>query len=63
MLLTIGPFAFPLLWKSPNFSRRAKWILTIFFILLTILTIWFSAETIKLILKEFEEIEALFAPS
>ena len=35
VLLTIspfvlGPFGLPLLWKSPQFSRAAKWWLTLF---------------------------------
>ena len=59
MLLTIGPLAFPLLWKSPRFNRPTKWFLTILFILLTILTIWLSAETFKLVLQEIKEIQTV----
>jgi hypothetical protein len=29
MLLLVGPLALPLLWKSPNFSRRARWTWTV----------------------------------
>lgn len=28
LFLVLGPFALPLLWKSPRFSERAKWFLT-----------------------------------
>ena len=28
MLLLVGPLALPLLWQSPNFSNRARWIWT-----------------------------------
>ncbi len=58
MLVTLGPFAFPLLWKSPSFSTHLKWALTILFTALTVLMIWLSIETIKLVLKQFEEIRA-----
>ncbi len=58
MLLAAGPFAFPLLWKSSQFSRGAKWVLTILFILLTIAAIWLSVESVKLVLKQFQELRA-----
>jgi hypothetical protein len=29
MLLLVGPLALPLLWKSTNFSRTARWLWTI----------------------------------
>ncbi len=28
LFVALGPFALPLLWKSPRFSERAKWFLT-----------------------------------
>lgn len=28
MLLLVGPLALPLLWKSPNFSRKGRWVWT-----------------------------------
>jgi len=33
MLLLVGPLAFPLLWRSPYFSRRARWIWAVVVIL------------------------------
>ena len=59
MLLAFGPFAFPLLWKSSKFSRGTKWALTVLFIVLTILTIWLSLESVKLMLKQIREIHSL----
>ncbi len=59
MLLTIGPFAFPLLWKSPNISRSLKWILTILFVILTIAAIWLSIETGKAVWKEVESLRGV----
>lgn len=29
MLLLVGPLAFPLLWRSPHFSRSARWAWTV----------------------------------
>jgi len=29
MLLLVGPLALPLLWRSPNFSRSARWLWTV----------------------------------
>ena len=59
MLFVMGPFAFPLLWKSPKLSSQMKWVLTILIILLTLATFWMSAELIKVILKQAKEIQAL----
>lgn len=39
MLLTIGPFALPLLWQSPAFSRRAKILWTLAVIIAALLCI------------------------
>ncbi|PIQ85042.1 MAG: hypothetical protein COV74_10615 [Candidatus Omnitrophica bacterium CG11_big_fil_rev_8_21_14_0_20_45_26] len=58
MLLTIGPFAFPLLWKSTKFSRVMKWTLTILFVLLTVGAIWSSIEMVKYIWQRAQEIQA-----
>ena len=58
MLLAVGPFAFPLLWKSPNFSRSLKWVITVLFVILTVFAVWLSVESVKLVWKQFEEIRA-----
>ncbi len=39
MLLTVGPFAIPLLWQSPRFSKTAKILWTILVILIAFLAI------------------------
>lgn len=59
MLFAIGPFAFPLLWKSNDFNLITKWILTIFFILITVFAVWVSIETGKLVWKEFQNLRAV----
>jgi hypothetical protein len=40
--LALGPFALPLLWKSPRFSRTAKWLLTLFTMGWTLWLIWYA---------------------
>ena len=37
----LGPFALPLLWKSPQFSKRAKVVLTLLALIATIWLIWY----------------------
>ena len=58
MLILLGPFAFPLLWKSSKFSRAFKWIVTILFSIVTLLAVWFSIEVVKLVWKQVQEIQA-----
>jgi hypothetical protein len=41
MLLMVGPFAIPLLWQSPKFSRRGKILWTLGVVLIALLGILF----------------------
>lgn len=43
-LILLGPFAFPVLWKSPHFNSFWKIVLTLAF---TALTFWFIQITIQ----------------
>lgn len=61
MLLAIGPFAFPLLWKSPALNTQVKWWITVLFSILTIFALWLSFETVKLTLKYVNEIRAVLS--
>ena len=54
VLFVLGPFGFPLLWKSPRFNRFWKITLTILVILSAIYFVWGSWEIIKTILNEFK---------
>jgi TM2 domain-containing membrane protein YozV len=54
MLLTIGPFAFPLLWQSQKFSHRAKIVWTIIITgiaLLSIAAMTFVASFLERLMK------------
>ena len=54
MLLMVGPFALPLLWQSPKFSKTAKivWTLIVVLIaLLAIVTLMFTASFLNSFMK------------
>ncbi|OQA40136.1 MAG: TM2 domain protein [Candidatus Omnitrophica bacterium ADurb.Bin314] len=40
MLLTVGPFAVPLLWRSPKFSKTLKVLWTVFVVLMAFVIIY-----------------------
>lgn len=54
-LVLFGPLVFPLLWKSPHFSRYWKWVLTIGFTLATAAMIFHAWHVSKNILEEFKK--------
>ncbi len=54
-LILFGPLAFPLLWKSPRFSRKAKIILTLFVTLATIYMVVASWQMIVFIMDQFKQ--------
>jgi len=58
MLIVVGPFAFPLVWKSPRLSFSLKWMLTILFTAITIAMIWLSIVTGKAVWKEVESLRS-----
>lgn len=39
VLLTLGPFAIPLVWRNPHYKPITKWIITIIVIAVTILLV------------------------
>lgn len=59
MLFVAGPFAFPLLWKSPRISFSLKWILTVLIIILTVVALWLSLETGKAVWKEIQSLQSV----
>jgi drug/metabolite transporter (DMT)-like permease len=38
----VGPFALPVLWRNPRFSKRSKWALTLLVLAVTAFLIWFT---------------------
>ena len=59
MLIMAGPFAFPLLWKSPRLSVSLKWMLTILFTAVTVGAVWVSVQTGKAVWKEVESLRSV----
>jgi TM2 domain-containing membrane protein YozV len=54
MLLMVGPFALPLLWQSPKFSKTAKIVWTLIVVLiafLAIVTVMFTASFLNSFMK------------
>ena len=61
--LVLGPFALPLLWKSPKFSRLAKLILTFLTLLWTILfVVYVIKRVVPAITNEMNQLNAVFQP-
>jgi hypothetical protein len=48
-VLLIGPFALPLLWKNPRYSRTTKIAVSVLVTLFTLLLIWGSARLAQLL--------------
>ncbi len=59
LLLTIGPFAFPLLWKSKDFNLFWKIFLTVLFLALTVALSWGTLEIVKTVIKQFKDLGLL----
>lgn len=47
LLLALGPFAFPWLWKTPFFSPRAKIVLTLLTMAATVWLLWITYGSFK----------------
>lgn len=57
-LLLMGPFAFPLLWKSPSFSRFWKILLTVAVIVMTVYMLWGTWKIVDYVMAEFKQLSA-----
>ena len=61
--LALGPLALPLLWKSPAFSRRAKWWLTLGTVLWTALfLVYIMQHVVPAVMHELHQLDAIFSP-
>lgn len=56
-LLLMGPFAFPLLWKSSRFNFFWKAALTLLFVVSTLLMIKASAAIVEVLLQQIQEMK------
>ena len=53
-LITLGPFAFPLLWKSKDFNLFWKWFLTVAILAVTAALIWSTWKIVQIMLDQFK---------
>lgn len=51
LFFVLGPFGLPILWKSPRFTRRWKWVFTALTLLYTVLLLWFTGSAVQESLK------------
>ena len=56
-ILAIGPFAIPLVWKSPAFKKWVKVTITVLLVLLTIWTIKVSVALYQMLKAEMQNLE------
>lgn len=59
MLMLLGPFALPLLWITPHFSKITKIVVTIVIILLTWITVVTSVKLYDLLKNQLEELSRI----
>ena len=54
LFFVLGPFALPLLWKSPDFKRPAKIIITVLTLVVTGWLIWRIVVETEKIVQQFQ---------
>ena len=59
LFFVLGPFGLPLLYKSPNFSRRMKILLTIAVVVYTFYLIFVTMEIAKELYRRIEELREI----
>jgi hypothetical protein len=59
IILAAGPFALPLVWKSPSFKRWQKIAITALLVVLTIWLIKISIDLYHLLLKELKSLSEI----
>lgn len=59
LLLTIGPFGFPFLWKSKDFNLFWKIVLTVGFLILTVVLVWGTWEAASVFIRMYRELGLL----
>ncbi len=59
LLIALGPFALPWLFKSPAFHPSMKVILTILVLIVTVWAVVITYDTVKVIWKHFQDLQLL----
>jgi len=58
-ILVAGPFAIPLIWKSPSIGNRTKIVIIILVLALTIWLVAVSADLAMKLLKQVQSLQGL----
>jgi len=58
-ILCAGPFALPLAWVSPAFSKKIKIAITAIVIILTVWILKFSVDLYNILLREIRELQKI----
>ena len=58
-LVIVGPFALPLVWLSPKFSLKWKWLVSVLTVIMTVLTLKFSAIALSSIQQQLKDLKEL----
>ena len=55
-LLSIGPFALPMIWGNPNYKPLTKWILTIITLIATVVIVVLSVILIRVLIEQYRNL-------
>ncbi len=56
LLLSVGPFGLPCLWKSSAFSPLMKWVLTVAIVLLTIVAVTTTIDAVRIVSAHLKDL-------
>jgi len=59
LLASLGPFAFPVLWRSRRFTRAGKVLVTLLVSALTVLLVWALYVVILMLVRTLQELHQL----
>lgn len=61
LFLVLGPFGLPLVWKNPRFSQRVKVLLTGLTVVYTLLLVYGTIATVRVLFDQLSQSNALLA--
>jgi uncharacterized protein (DUF983 family) len=60
-LLSIGPFALPMIWYNPGYKSLTKWLLTIITLIATVILIVIFVILIGILIEQFKNITQMLS--
>ncbi len=61
-LLSIGPFALPMIWYNPNYGKLTKWILTAITFFATVIMIILFVVLIGILVEQYRTLMQMMSP-